>query len=313
MERTTPAGNRLPDIIVHNTPDNFTKIPNDTIRNPEMSWKAKGILTLILSNKQGWFSFKETIKKYGTDGILSIESGLRELEQNGYLIRLRYRKAGDPTKKIQGSTWICVDMANAFDWKRIRRRLKKYGMEPFNKEFQEPEKPDIENPGSGKPSVRVTLGQGNKRLKRPIIKKTNYKEDQKEKNGFFDPKDIPNLEDRFDEFWKLYPRKIDKATARKKWKALSKKPKGEQPRFETIKKAIQDYRDSGLWDVEKYIPYPATWLNKERWNDDIPKRPLNGSAKKSGKVSIGTMNMKSYPQDCVFPTGETYTSEGDQG
>jgi hypothetical protein len=298
MERTTPAGNRLPDIIVHNTPDNFTKVPNDTIRNPKMSWKAKGILTLILSNKQGWFSFKKTIQKYGTDGVLSIESGLRELEQNGYLIRLRYRKAGDPTKRIQGSTWICVDMANAFDWKRIRRRLKKYGMEPFNKEFQEPEKPDIENPGSGEPSVRGTVSQGNKRLKRLIIKKTNYKEDQKEKKDFSDSDWILNL---FPQEWKN-----DKSFQ------------------ESIRDFIQHRKEKGskltkvaasrlAKKLTKYSIQEATQaleLSMENgWQGVFPESITNNSASKKPSFGTHTLQSREVTNNISYPTGEIYDPE----
>jgi hypothetical protein len=63
--------------------------------------------------------------------------------------------------------------------------------------------------------------------------------------------------DRFEEFWNLYPKRIAKADALKAWnKALKKKTADE---LIALTKA---YAESKLPDMT-YIPYPASWLNKE--------------------------------------------------
>jgi hypothetical protein len=42
---------------------------------------------------------------------------------------------------------------------------------------------------------------------------------------------------------------------------------------------------------DQYIPYPATWLNKERWKDEPP--PLNGS---KPVMSKGAQALIAYKQ-----------------
>ena len=72
----------------------------------------------------------------------------------------------------------------------------------------------------------------------------------------------------FDVFWECYPRKVAKGDARKAWKAL--KPT-EELAFEIIESVKQQAQSLESWkkDNGKFIPYPATWLRAERWNDEI--------------------------------------------
>lgn len=69
----------------------------------------------------------------------------------------------------------------------------------------------------------------------------------------------------FDEFWKVYPRKIGKEAARKAWE----KAKG-KPAVGDILVAIEQQKQSEQWkkDGGQFIPHPATWLNQGRWADE---------------------------------------------
>jgi hypothetical protein len=70
----------------------------------------------------------------------------------------------------------------------------------------------------------------------------------------------------FDDFWKAYPRKIGKGQARKAWKAAAKKaPPGEI----VAALAVQAKRWQQEGRSPEYIPHPTTWLNGERWADEI--------------------------------------------
>lgn len=73
--------------------------------------------------------------------------------------------------------------------------------------------------------------------------------------------------DGFDEFWKVYPRHLNRQDAIKAWKAL--KPSKEV--LEAILKDIpKKMGDNGLWskrDKDK-IPYPATYLRGRQWEDE---------------------------------------------
>lgn len=79
----------------------------------------------------------------------------------------------------------------------------------------------------------------------------------------------------FDEFWSLYPRKVGKGQARKAWSgALRKASAGE------IILGVRRAAEAFCANDPRYIPHPATWLNGERWLDEIPQQtggPLNGT------------------------------------
>ncbi len=76
------------------------------------------------------------------------------------------------------------------------------------------------------------------------------------------------IDEDFDKFWNAYPRKVAKGDARKAWKAL--KP-SEELAFQIIESVKQQAQSLESWqkDNGKFIPYPATWLRAERWNDEI--------------------------------------------
>jgi len=68
----------------------------------------------------------------------------------------------------------------------------------------------------------------------------------------------------FSSFWDLYDKKVgDKQKCEKKWNSL--KPEERQKIIDTLpafKASISD---------KQFQPYPETYLNKKRWNDEIKK------------------------------------------
>lgn len=79
-----------------------------------------------------------------------------------------------------------------------------------------------------------------------------------------------NLQDqRFDQFWEAYPKKVGKVDARKAWKKA--KITGEI--FDKIMTAIKDAKASEQWQREngRFIPNPSTWINQGRWDDELPE------------------------------------------
>ncbi len=72
------------------------------------------------------------------------------------------------------------------------------------------------------------------------------------------------LEKKFIEFWDKYPKKVSKKNAKKVFLKLN--PSDEQ--LEKIYKALENQKKSKQWQDKQYIPYPATWLNGERWEDE---------------------------------------------
>lgn len=73
--------------------DNYTITSNAAIEDTSVSLKARMILVYLLSRPPGWVTSAERLAKTISekDGLSAIKSGLRELEQAGYLTRTRTR------------------------------------------------------------------------------------------------------------------------------------------------------------------------------------------------------------------------------
>lgn len=69
----------------------YTVMSNHHLRNTDLSLKAKGLLSLMLSLPENWDYTTKGLACICKDGIDSINSGVKELETNGYVIRRRLR------------------------------------------------------------------------------------------------------------------------------------------------------------------------------------------------------------------------------
>ena len=68
---------------------------------------------------------------------------------------------------------------------------------------------------------------------------------------------------KFEEFWSIYPRKVGKK------KAIAAFSKIKNLDMDKIKKSIVRYKNTDQWKTLRYVPHPATWLNQERWEDEV--------------------------------------------
>jgi len=106
------------------------------------------------------------------------------------------------------------------------------------------------------------------------------------------------LEEDFDEFWKIYPRKVAKGDARKAWITTA----SIRPPIADLLKSVYAARASKQWlkDDGEFIPHPATWLRQERWEDqhevDLARLDSPGGrvCAYCGKEAIGSTNGKWY-------------------
>lgn len=86
----------------------------------------------------------------------------------------------------------------------------------------------------------------------------------------------------FEEFWKLHPKKIAKKDCKKKYlkildkhEKLIKKNKPSSNSHENIMRGFKLYLIQWKNTDVQFIPNPLTWLNQERWNDEIAKKAVS--------------------------------------
>ena len=96
----------------------------------------------------------------------------------------------------------------------------------------------------------------------------------------------------FDTFWALYPKRVAKKDAERAWNRVDKADYGE------LFTALMGWRR--VWAARgelQYTPNPASWLNGERWTDELPP----GAAVKPPKIQQATDDGKPAEQ---FVRGE---------
>lgn len=76
--RVNKSGKRAPP---------FTRIDNSMLQDARLSFKARGLLSYMLSKPDGFKFYLDEMTKHTTDGKDSIRAGLKELEKFGYVQR----------------------------------------------------------------------------------------------------------------------------------------------------------------------------------------------------------------------------------
>ena len=66
---------------------NYTVMSNEHLRNRELSLKAKGLLSQMLSLPEEWDYSLEGLSRINREGVDAIRTGICELEEHGYLER----------------------------------------------------------------------------------------------------------------------------------------------------------------------------------------------------------------------------------
>lgn len=207
----------------------YTVLNNGIFRDENLSAKSLGILAKMLSLPDNWeFSVTGLCSIFKKDGIDSIRRGLKELEENGYLVRSRVR---DESGKLTSAEWTVSD------------------------------KPMLENP----------------MLENPMLENRTQYNTKEYNTKEFITKDIPPISpkgekdcsDLFNQFWAAYPKHIAKQSAVKAFEKL----KPDEKLLEAMLKAIARQKESKQWEKDDgaFIPYPATWLNQSRWEDELPQ------------------------------------------
>ena len=84
----------------------------------------------------------------------------------------------------------------------------------------------------------------------------------------------------FEQFWKVYPRKVSKSSAKKSFAKVCK----DEETFNQIMAGLRYQIDAVFSNrEERYIPHPTTWLNQQRWSDR-PEPELPDGVKRAAKL-----------------------------
>ena len=116
---------------------NYTTMSNYHLRDPNLSNKARGLLSTMLSLPENWDYTTRGLAKICRDGVDGITAQLKELEQYGYLIRNRIR---DDSGKIIDMEYIIYERPHTAS---------------PDTEKPDTEKPDMVKPDMAKPDMAL--------------------------------------------------------------------------------------------------------------------------------------------------------------
>ena len=213
---------------------NFTVLSNSVCLDYRLSMKALGMLVRLLSRPDNWKTNSECLAREFGVGRDQIRNILNELQEFGYMQLVKSQN--------ELGQWSSV-------W---------YVFDEANEQITTTEKvvPKPENQGLGKPCFGVSGPITRTDLTRTDNKPLLFQFPVKQEN------------EKFIQFWQIYPRKTNKSYAQKVFLKLN--PSDEL--FLVILKSLQKYPFS---KDQQYIPHPSTWLNNKRWEDEIQEQELS--------------------------------------
>ena len=215
----------------------YTVMSNHHLRNPGLSLKAKGLLSLLLSNDDGWKITIEGLATTSIDGKDAIRTALEELTRAKYVTRTQ-RHGEDGT--FSGFDYVVTEIpADA----------------PLS------ENPIMDAPLSDFPTTENPTLRNTKYNNTPYSPPEGGKRERAKK----EPKRAPEwMPDRFEKFWAAYPNGKAKQKAISAWDKL----RADEETMTAMAAGLKKQLASEMWQRGIGIPYAATWLNQRRWEDE---------------------------------------------
>ena len=232
---------------VERIPSQFATINKTFIYDSELSFKAKGIMTYLLSRPDDWEIYTTEIEKHAQDKKDSVASGIKELVEKGYIERKQKRSGG----KFGGYDYSVYEKPKG----RIVTAEEK--PQRFNRNGKS---------GNGKSDTTKNNGTENDLNKNDNICANKFASELENQ-----------LTKEFEDWYNLYDKKKDRKAAFTKFKSARKKHS-----YEEIVKGTKEYLKT-ITD-KQYQKYPKTFLNNESYLDDYSNDIKNNESSYLDKV-----------------------------
>ena len=123
----------------------YTVMSNHHLRNKELSLKAKGLLSQMLSLPEDWDYTLAGLSLINREKIDAIREAIKELEKAGYIKRSRER---DEKGRLRGADYVIYEQPQPAD----EEAAKSDGQPPVS-DFPILDLPTLENPTLEKPKI----------------------------------------------------------------------------------------------------------------------------------------------------------------
>ena len=235
----------------------YTVMSNHHLRNTDLSLRAKGLLSQILSLPEEWDYTIAGLAAINKEGKDAVRAAVQELEKAGYIVR---RQKMDSGGKFSSNEYVVYE-------------------EPH---FASPlsDFPSTVLPTTDKPATEEPLTGNPTELNKDVSSKDIYPLNPPEGNGANGKKksrrqgykaQADTLPERFEKFWKFYRTSIppgrhagNRQDAIKAWDKLSPTNELATEMAQSLAAQVK----SAAWSRGIGVPYASTWLNNHGWEDD---------------------------------------------
>lgn len=218
-----------------NKNQNYTVMSNTHLRDMNLSLKAKGLLSVMLSLPENWDYSIAGLVAICKENETAVKSALKELKESRYLIITKVL----PNKTASGRIEYIYDIYE----EPQKQEVEKQGVENLGVEFQ-----GVENQGQLNTNIL------NKEKLNTDISNTDY----------------IGVEGKFREFVNAYPRPVNEYEAYRIWVSL----KMDASLFEELMTGLDAWKGSEQWQKNggQYIVNAVTFLREKRWQFKPPKK-----------------------------------------
>ena len=150
----------------------YTVMSNHHLRNKELSLKAKGLLSQMLSLPEDWDYTLKGLSLINREKIDAIREAIKELERAGYIVRSRER---DEKGRLRGADYVIFEQP-----------------QPPTPDLPTLENPTLDNPTQEKPTLEKPTLENPMQLNKDI-QKTNLSKKEKSNTDLSNNHSIPIL------------------------------------------------------------------------------------------------------------------------
>lgn len=228
----------------------FVCIPNDLLRDPDLSVGAKGVLCYLLTFDEDWDFFSEKIMKDNNIGRAKYQRIIRELKDRGFLMKVDKKATNG---KYKSSPWKPL----TYKLSDIVEKIQEYENKASVKSIETRSRETI--PEKNIYTKKKNLNNNNNNIsyrdgfRHPVENRHGERDSKITKQLNFDVDTSDQVELSFDRIWKfqldqLEPSKRKNKTQTKKRFASLAKKEG----IETLTNVIRSYYNSFLAKPEKF-------------------------------------------------------------
>ena len=245
----------------------YTVMSNHHLRNSNLSLRAKGLLSQILSLPDGWDYTIAGLAQINKEGKDAVRVAVQELEKAGYIVRRQKMDAGG---KFGGNEYI------VYEYPHDTAPLSDF--------------PSTVSPAAEKPLTENPLTENPTQLNKDISSKDIYPpvsppegdcsasdETPRQKPKNTNRRDRGNklqpdvLPERFEKFWNFYRSHVpDGVSAGNKQKAIRAWDRiaPDDALVDTLASSLYAQTKTHAWKSGIGVPHASTWLNNRGWDDD---------------------------------------------